>query len=53
MFLATVASALTGFKTVKSIVEKQTWIPWALLTGVLVFAAAYMFFGVFCWGNYT
>ena len=40
MILTTVGATLSGFQTVKSIFEKRMWIFWALLTGVLIFAAA-------------
>lgn len=53
MILTTVGATLSGFQTVKSIFEKRMWIFWALLTGVLIFAAAYIFFRIFCRGNYT
>ena len=53
MILTTVGATLSGFQTVKSIFEKRKWIFWALLTGVLIFAAAYIFFRIFCRGSYT
>ena len=53
MILTTVGATLSGFQTVKSIFEKRMWIFWALLTGVLIFAAAYIFFRIFCRGRYT
>lgn len=53
MILTTVGATLSGFQTVKSIFEKRMWIFWALLTGVLIFATAYIFFRIFCRGSYT
>ena len=53
MILTTVGATLSGFQTVKSIFEKRMWIFWALLTGVLIFAEAYIFFRIFCRGSYT
>ena len=53
MILTTVGATLSGFQTVKSIFEKRMWIFWALLTGVLIFAAAYIFFRIFCRCSYT
>ena len=53
MIFTTVGANLSGFQTEKIIYEKRMRIIWTLLTGVLIFAAAYIFFRIFCRGSYT
>ena len=43
VFLATVGATFSGFKTVNLIVKGDTWQLWAILTGVLIFVAAFGF----------